>query len=515
MDKETKSFQQQGRVLFLFSPKFQEFGADVAGELVSRKVCRIVDGICTGGDSVVDRVKKRLDMSAGQLWNLEAEELRWVDQSADIRILRKMEDELGQGVVGRTITSDRRIGYGLVSGGWVRPSWISRHAAMKPVTVPVNYVAGLYIFLDEVIRHGKPRLVFLYGVAGAPAFLLGQMCMARNIPILRLVSSRVEARMIIDNDPIGRFVCIKNAMARECSGLLDLTHERRWAREYLESFRKQPSQPEYYKYNITIRKEREPVCQFLRAVKSSILLLSPHKIINDPYHMDRIHRAWFQVVIAFRRVTITKKYFTHMVPGNFRWIYFPLQFEPEASTMVLSPWHTNQFAVIEVLAKALPADCILIVKEHASMLGSRPREFYRKIASIPRVVLVDNERPGLWWIQQSSVTVVISGTSAWEAVRFGKPVVVIGDTPFLAIGEGMVHEPCLSNLSAAFREAMEQLPASDESLERFLAALRASSFEMKPSLLWGEYSNHTDEEQINAVQNVCDGIMERLEESIN
>jgi len=515
MDMQTEPTPSPKRALFLFAPKFREFGADVAKELIARGVCEVVDGICTGGREVVNLVRDRLDDKAGFLWDLEREELQWMDQPANTAILSDMEAELGPGIVGLTITSDRRIGCGLVSGGRIRPSWLADAAKNNPINMPVDYVAGLYAFLDGVIQQVQPRLVFLYGVAGAPAFLLGQICIARNIPVLRLLSSRVGARMIIDSDPIGRFQCVKSTMARARSGELDLASERRWAREYLENFRKQPSQPEYFKYNREKIKEKKPLRQFLHAAKSSISFIFSGNAHTHPFSRDRIRRAWFQAHLSFRRVTQSNKYCSSTLPDQCNCVYFPLQFEPEASTMVLAPWHTNQIAVIEALAKALPAGFILVVKEHASMRGGRPKNFYRQIAAIPRTILVGDERAGLWWIGQAKLTTVISGTSAWEAVRLGKPVLVIGDTPFLAIGEGMFHEPCLAKLAGALKKAIQQPPASDESLELFLAALRASSFEMKPSLLWGRYADHAADQQRNAVVDICDSIMARLDESVN
>ncbi|ODN65371.1 hypothetical protein [Methylophaga muralis] len=136
--------------------------------------------------------------------------------------------------------------------------------------------------------------------------------------------------------------------------------------------------------------------------------------------------------------------------------------------MVLSPWHTNQLAVIEALAKSIPHDAILVVKENPAMLGLRPKDFYETICSFPRVVLINPYSSGLNWIKKTDMTVVITGTAAWEALRLKKPVIVIGDSPFLHVGEGVIIEPCLSNLNIAIQNAFKIKPASDEAIIKLL-----------------------------------------------
>ena len=63
---------------------------------------------------------------------------------------------------------------------------------------------------------------------------------------------------------------------------------------------------------------------------------------------------------------------------NLNYIYYPLHVDPKLSTMVLSPYHTNQLAIIESLAKNIPPHFYLVVKEHFPMIGFRPKDFTKK-----------------------------------------------------------------------------------------------------------------------------------------
>ena len=124
------------------------------------------------------------------------------------------------------------------------------------------------------------------------------------------------------------------------------------------------------------------------------------------------------------------------------------------------------------------------------MLRLRPRGFYRQIANMPRVILLGPEHSSFDLIGKAKLTAVITGTSAWEALLLGKPALIIGDSPFLSIGEGFVHEPDLSLLPHAIKAALSSPPASDETLTLRIAATSTESFKTPSSLLWGYYEAH-------------------------
>lgn len=498
------------RALFLFAPKFREFGTDIANQLLARDVCGFIDGICSGGNKVISRVEDGLRDKKGVLWDLEAIENDWINSNANSDVLQKLEDEIGNGIVGKIITSDRRIGSGWVTGGTPRPSWLANKAKMLPLEIPLNYISGLYQFLDIMLNEKSPKFVFTYGVASAHAFLLGQLCLSRRIPFLRLISCRVGSRMMVDNDPMGCFKPVISTIEDIKANRIDASKEREFAKQYLLDYKQKPSRPEYYKFNLKKKLETGPFRETYKATISMLFFLMKRRRKLTKYDIEQIERIWFKARIEWKRFFIPYSLFSENIKTSHEVIYFPLQFEPEASTMVLSPWHTNQLSIIESIAKALPANCILAVKEHMSMLGNRPDYFYPTIAKMPRVLLVHPGQDGIQMIQKSRITVVISGTSAWEAVKLKKPVIVIGNSPFLGIQEGMIHEPCLSNLASAFSTALMLEPASDETIETFLAALYMHSFDMKPSLLWGNYLEHDDQERTKVVKSICDGVEQRI-----
>jgi hypothetical protein len=166
-------------------------------------------------------------------------------------------------------------------------------------------------------------------------------------------------------------------------------------------------------------------------------------------------------------------------------MYFALHVEPESSTMVVSPYHTNQLAVIEALTKAMPLSMQLIVKEHPTMLGRRPAGFYKHIEAIPGVTLVAPQESSIALVNNAAITATITGTVAWEAILLGKPALIVGDSPFLAIGAGAVKCQDFSALPQAIAEALNLKPAPDDRLIDFIACMMSESVEMPHDMLWG------------------------------
>ena len=71
----------------------------------------------------------------------------------------------------------------------------------------------------------------------------------------------------------------------------------------------------------------------------------------------------------------------------------------------------------------MPADYILVVKEHILAFGRRPKDFYTQITDLKNVFLADANELGLEYVKNCKAVACITGTSAWEAVVMGIPVI--------------------------------------------------------------------------------------------
>lgn len=122
---------------------------------------------------------------------------------------------------------------------------------------------------------------------------------------------------------------------------------------------------------------------------------------------------------------------------NKRFLFFPLHMQPEATTLPLGDYFENQLLAIKIVAKCLPKNVFLYVKEHPtywirnnnveSMRESRNIEFYKTIVSLPNVKLIRHNYNSLDLMDKSLGIITITGTAGFEGMFKKKPVIVFGN----------------------------------------------------------------------------------------
>ncbi len=109
-----------------------------------------------------------------------------------------------------------------------------------------------------------------------------------------------------------------------------------------------------------------------------------------------------------------------------KYVYFPLHVQPEFTIDVRAPFYTNQVALIESIAKSVPAGYRVVVKDHPAMRGSRPLNYYRDIKKLYNVQLLSPSVDSHTIIQNADAVLTIVGTTAWEGILYEKPVIAFG-----------------------------------------------------------------------------------------
>ena len=129
-----------------------------------------------------------------------------------------------------------------------------------------------------------------------------------------------------------------------------------------------------------------------------------------------------------RRESFVNKNLNKKVDYNKPYVYFPLHVEPERSLLIAAPYFTNQIEVVKNIAKSLPIDYLLYVKEHPAMkFFWRDSSYYKEIISIPNVKLIHPSVPSNKIISNCSLVITIGGTAALEATFYKKPALAFSD----------------------------------------------------------------------------------------
>ena len=133
----------------------------------------------------------------------------------------------------------------------------------------------------------------------------------------------------------------------------------------------------------------------------------------------------------FNRLLLTQQKIAMNNPAiyseaNFKdkYIYYPLMSQPEYGINVLGTQWMNQIELIKSIAKNIPHDWYVYVKEHPAILNDRvrPKNYHKEISNIPNVKLIDIKENTNVLVKNSSAVFVISGTSGFEAILNDKPV---------------------------------------------------------------------------------------------
>jgi len=130
-----------------------------------------------------------------------------------------------------------------------------------------------------------------------------------------------------------------------------------------------------------------------------------------------------------QRKSFVDKNFLKSFDNESPFVFFPLHFEPEQTLLIKTPYFTNQIEVITNIAKSLPIEYTLLVKEHPAMRlsGWRKISDYQKILDIPNVKIIHPSILNEVIIPKSSLVITISGTSGLEAAFYNKPSIVFTD----------------------------------------------------------------------------------------
>jgi hypothetical protein len=169
-------------------------------------------------------------------------------------------------------------------------------------------------------------------------------------------------------------------------------------------------------------------------------------------HLERdpLHQYYAQTPYLAERRNVwnfpSKKYFNHnwllelnsFRKRSFPAVYVPLGFFPEAT---IDYWIEDKSILdyegkIGEIVNAVSPSCVVIVKEHPQMLGSRKLDFYRHLGTIPNVILVPPLEYATTVMENCDAVLLGAGSTGVEAVLRDKPLFTFSKTSYWFAGAG-------------------------------------------------------------------------------
>mgnify|MGYP006079376455 CR=1 FL=1 len=297
---------------------------------------------------------------------------------------------------------------------------------MKMLFEHVRYWDNLLIEkkVDMFISTNYPHQIFDY-IAYA-------LCKSRGIKTLFFTQTQLDGyvqiiQTIEDND-----LRLKKPFPVQVnkSGLPELVEQ-----QFNNLTSEEPAAPFYMKENVEIlRKKRQINFNLFKYGQELYRLFMQHMYSDKKFSRRVIDKLFYRKISgSAAEKKLRRSYKQLSCEPNYmeQYIYVPLHFQPECTTSPQGGVFVYQELMISILAKNMPANSKLYVKEHpVQEIHGRDLAFYNRLISLPNVKLIKLEINSNDLIDNCVAVATITGTAAWEALFKEKPVLLFGDIWF-------------------------------------------------------------------------------------
>jgi Capsule polysaccharide biosynthesis protein len=431
------------KIFFFFSILHKLYG-EVAKELRRRDPAAKFSGILYGRDQVRDLQNR--NFPSGELC-VFTEELRkpGLDSGMALDFLSRWERQQG-------------IPFSIILAADRCYSGFPREQGLR---IAADAIRICQTLLDRI----RPDAIVAEGIDDLLSHVLYCSARERGIPYLITYASPTPNRIAIYGNPDNHWEKVEEIFLHLKERALT-TEQRKRAATLLREYREKHLLPMYLQAGFNRLFSGRELYSVWRLLRQR--WLDPAYQLDPSYGGGVTRNVARKLQRVFRARLGARRYFQSSAPQE-RFVFFPLQMEPECSTLVFAPFHANQPYLIECLSKSLPIDHLLYVKEHPVMVGRRPLSFYRTLSSLPNVRLIAPRVSSHDLIRRASAVVTITSSVGWEALVHAKPVIVMGNVWYDACD--LVRKVrATADLPAALQWALTQYKPDEELLLKFVAA---------------------------------------------
>ena len=195
---------------------------------------------------------------------------------------------------------------------------------------------------------------------------------------------------------------------------------------------------------------------------------SKKKVLFDSIELSRKRKK--------RKAYIDRKFETEI--KNEPFVYFPMGSDPEASTLLAAPFQNNQVEIIKQVAKSIPIEYKLYVKEHPFQEQRNWRDIsnYEEIMEIPNVKLLHPSVKINEIYKKCSLVVTVTGTAGFEAAFYGKPSIIFSENVNYSIMPSVFQVGKIDELPTLIRTSLKtKIEFSD--VNKFVSLIENNSFD--------------------------------------
>lgn len=291
------------------------------------------------------------------------------------------------------------------------------------------YLKHLRFWSDYLTRHRINLYLSAWIPHEIPDIVIYYLCKKRGIPVLYFHNTTVRDVSTVEEDI--------DASAANVG---------KYYKELLEQY--PPSTDpksitlsgglaEYYDSAVTAAGEKPPL-EFYRRVTyldrvRTMLIKKPAQFFRfltgycTPAGIVRAFGAWHR----YRVMRAAGTYYDQQAVDpdlSVPFVYFPLHYQPEASTVPMGGSYADQVLVARLMNDALPEGTLLYIKEHPRASGwlTRSPAFYEEFLQLRKIRFIKKEVDTFALRERCQAVATVTGSAGFEALFRGKPVFLFG-----------------------------------------------------------------------------------------
>ena len=324
---------------------------------------------------------------------------------------------------------------------------------------------------DEIITELNPDFIIMFEPTLHQEELFYRMCKKRGIKILLLNQPNIS-RSIISENPRKIDVDINLDKLESSNKNFD---ELKLYRESFSNYNKIKN----YRHNFKVSNSE--------LIKSAFNFFSSK---NEHIKTHYTHRGRTKIRVLKDEIQkkLKRNFRYSFINNNLekkidfgeKFVYFPLAVDEEKNLLIGAPFYTNQLEVLRHIAKSLPIDYKLYVKENPAQVIRYWRSIseYKDIMNIPNVRLIHPSFPAEKIYEKCSIVITIAGTSGLDAAFYEKPAIIFSDLGY-SILPSVSRLKNIGELSTLILESLQKKVSSDD-LDKYIGILHDNSFDFNP-----------------------------------
>ena len=436
-------------------------------------------------------------------------DIHLMETELDYDELKRFEENLPNKSLWRVISTNRGIeAFSHGSVGFTTRKNVGRENLLREFSNRLRKMRIVFESFSPDLYHESP------GMDGCGAYINQQLCKERNIPYLVLQETRVKSYFSFSDSINVTFPQINKSY-------LELLND------YNESDKKYAKAEELYS---VIMNELENPIYFDRMnsrfnfVRYDTLFrkLKWFGLIVFGVLVRGIRKPSFRNLVYFIKQRIQKLRYTDpklydKINYGQKYLYYTLHGQPEYAINVMGTMWMNQINNIEILAKSVPADWLVYVKEHPGTITDRlrPYNYPDKIRKFPNVRLVHVFEDMHKLISNAQMVVVVNGTAGWEAVQRGVPTISFSDNlwDILGLSRKCADVEALSNVIYDEVKRIKKISIYERKkrIVCYLAAILQHSIHLSYPNEYGFSAKTSDEQYEVCGRELADGLIKHLD----